>query len=908
MPGRQIALPLRFLLLSLVAASVVLSFSRAWAGMETGRLRCESLENPLGIDVVKPRLSWALSSIERNQHQSAYQILVAGSIEALAKDSGDLWDSGKVVSSETLYIPYAGQQLLSGQTAYWKVRSWDQDDKPSIWSEPATFEMALLSPDDWKAKWIGQTRDIAAQPAPLLRRELLIPGQIKRARAYVCGLGYYELRINGEKVGNHVLDPGYTRFDKRALYVTYDVTNALKTGANAIGVMLGNGWFNVQTVAVWDFEKAPWRAAPKLLLRLEVETTDGKKLTLVTDENWKTSTGPITFDSLYSGENYDARLEQKDWDVPGFNDFAWAQAIEVSPPGGRLVAQLMPPIRVVKTLKPVKVTEPKPGVFLYDFGQNFAGFPRLTISGAAGTTISMKCGERLNSDGTLDPSAIAVYVDRGKHGQQFQTNIYTLKGGGTETWEPRFTYQGFQYVEVTGAPGTLDAGNLLGLVVHTDVAPVGDFTCSDPLLGRIQEAARWSYLSNLYSIPTDCPQREKNGWTGDAQLACELGLLNYDGVTVYRKWVDDIADEQQPNHKMSVIIPNSGWGYNVFDYAPAWDTAYFEVPWEVYLYTGDAQLLESHYEGYVDYLDWLGKQETKKYILKGGLGDWVPSKTETPGTLTSTAYFYHDAVIASKAAALLGKEDEERKYADLASNIKKAFNAEFFDPKTGLYANGSQTAQSCALYFDLAEPQYRKIVLEKLLSNIAQANDHLDTGILGSKYVLNVLTAYGHTDVAYRIANQKTSPSWGWWIEQGATTLWEQWDGNASRNHIMFGEIEAWFYKALAGINVDPSDPGFKNIIIRPNPVQGLAFANGRYDSARGVIESNWRMDGSVFTLNLIIPANTTATVHIPASETASILEGGKSVDRAKGVTLKQRTADEAVFQVGSGHYSFGVH
>lgn len=887
----------RHALRTVTATSTTLLAASSFGTLKAERLRCESLVNPLGIDAAVPKLGWALSSGERNQRQTAYQVLVASSPQLLAKNEGDLWDSGKVAGDQTLYVPYGGKTLRSGQTAFWKVRAWDGTEKVSAWSQPATFEMGLLRPEEWGAKWIGMTADIESKPAPMLRREFAIGSGIKRARAYVCGLGYYELRLNGKKVGDHVLDPGYTRFDRRTLYTTYDITQALRKGQNAVGVVLGNGWFNVQPKATWHFDDAPWRAAPKLMLRVEIETTDGRTQTIVSDTGWKASTGPIIQDSLYSGEEYDARLEKTGWDMPGFDDGGWTRAIEVEAPKGKMVSQAMPPIRVVKTFKPVRVTEPKPGVYVYDFGQNFAGYPRLRIAGPAGTTVSMRCGERLAKDGTLDVAEIDKFMTKTTPRQLFQTNRYTLKGGGPETYEPRFTYQGFQYVEVTGAPGKMTAENLDGLVVHTDVARTGEFACSNPLIEKILDSARWAYLSNLESIFTDCPHREKNGWTGDAQLASEQGLLGYDSVTVYRKWLDDVADDQQPSHRLSVIIPNPGWGTRYIPYAPAWDVAYIEIPWNVYLYTGDKGLLEKHYAGFTNYLDWLATQG-KDLIIEGDLGDWCPWKTETPVALTSTAYLYHDAVLASKAAGILGKPEDERKYADLAERVRKAFNAKFYDAKTGLYANGSQCAQSAALYFGLADD--RPAVLSALLANVAKCDDHIDSGILGAKYLLNVLTQEGRTDVAYKVAGQKTQPSWGWWIEQGATTMWEQWSGADSRNHIMFGEIAAWFYKALAGINPDPAAPGFKHVLISPNPVGDLTYARARHECAYGTISSAWTRKDGVFRLEVTIPANTTATVSLPVSSAAKVTEGGKDV-------AVKRTADRAVVEIGSGRYVFEV-
>ncbi len=872
----------------------------AFGGLTAERLRCESLENPLGIDAREPRLSWALESSERDQRQSAYRLLVASSPERLSRDEGNLWDSGKVASDETLNVVYKGKPLRSGQGAFWKVRSWDAEDKPSAWSRTATFDLGLFEPADWGAKWIGRTDDPTVLPSPLLRKEFVVAGRIRRARAYVCGLGYDELRINGEKVGDHVLDPGYTRFDKRDLYTTYDITKALKAGSNAVGVVLGNGWYNVQPKAVWTFDRAPWRAAPKLLMRIEIETTDGRTQTFVTDETWRTSTGPITANSLYGGEEYDARREQAGWDLPGFDESSWSPALVVEAPNGRLVAQAMPPIRVTKVLKPVRITEPKPGLYVVDLGQNLAGYPRLKVSGPAGAVVSMKCGERLAKDGTVDQADIAKHMIKTVPPQPFQTDRYTLKGGGVETWSPRFTYHGFQYVEVAGFPGKLRPENVEGLFVHTDVPRVGEFSCSNPLLDKILETARWSYLSNLESIFTDCPHREKNGWTGDAQLASEQGLYNYDSATVYRKWLDDVADDQEPNHKLSVIIPNSGWGTRYIEYAPAWDAAYFEIPWNVYVYTGDRRLLESHFDGFTAYLDWLVAQ-SKGFIVEGDLGDWCPYKTETPTALTSTAYLFRDATIASRAATLLGRDADARNYAALAENVRKAYNAKFLNPESGIYANGSQTAQSVALYFDLAEPKDRPAVLKNLLDNVARCDDHIDAGILGSKYLLNVLSSEGHADVAYRVASQRTLPSWGWWIDQGATTMWEQWNGTDSRNHIMFGEIAAWFYKALAGIDPDPASPGFKHILIAPHPTGDLTWANARHESPRGPIETRWTSKDGVFRLDVTIPANATATVFLPATRTATILESGKLPN------LSGRTDDHATVEIGSGHYSFVV-
>jgi alpha-L-rhamnosidase len=874
-----------------------------YAGLCVEQLRCEYLENPVGIDAVRPRLGWVLDSRERGQKQTAYQILVASSAEALENNRSDLWDSGRVSSDQTAFVVYGGKSLTARQACFWKVRSWDKKGKASRWSEAASWKMGLLEPGDWQAQWIAGTTNRDEQPAPLFRRELTLDGKIKNATVYICGLGYYELRINGRKVGDALLDPGYTRYDRRALYVTHDVTSLLKSGPNAVGVILGNGWFNVQTKAVWNFHQAPWREAPKLLLSLVVKYADGRTVVIGSDPSWKTATGPIVFDSIYGGENYDARLEQPGWDHPGFDDSAWKPAQIVAAPKGKLAAQMMPPIKADLTITPVKMTEPKPGVFLFDMGQNFSGVTRLKVRGPAGTKITLRHGERLFSDGTLDVRNIGQHVKSQGKDQPYQTGSYILKGGGTETWQPRFTYFGFQYVEVTGFPGRPTLDSVQGVFTHSAVPVAGTFECSNPLLNKIWRAARWSYLSNLQGVPTDCPHREKNGWTGDAHLAAEQGIYNFMPAGVYTKWINDLGDEQQPGGQLPGIVPTSGWGYS-WGNGPAWDSAFELIPFYLYEYYGDPQPLCSHYDGLKRYVDYLTRRATND-IVSIGLNDWAPFKQKTPADITSTAYYYQDTRIVSLAASLLGKTDDAARYAQLAEQIKKSFNAKFFNAATATYGNGSQTSLSCALYQGLVEPENQSSVLQNLVARVEQQNGHIDTGILGAKYILNALTENGRADVAYRMASQKDLPSWGWWLEQGATTLWEQWNGTESRNHIMFGDISAWFYEALAGINADPAAPGFKHFTIRPQPVGDLTFARAEYDSIHGRIVSDWKIEQGLFKLRVVVPPNTTATVCVPAAKLNDVREGGAPAVKADGVTSFSQTAKAAIFEVGSGEYHF---
>jgi alpha-L-rhamnosidase len=891
--------PRSFLCLCLVLA---LSLP-ALAGLSPDRLRSEYLDNPLGIDTPQPRLSWVLESKQREQKQTAYQILVASSEALLKSNTGDLWDTGTVTSDQTLQVVYAGKALLSCQRCYWKVRVWDKDGKASDYSRPASWEMGPLSPQDWQGQWIAPTTDIDSLPAPLLRRAFTLDGKIKQARAYICGLGYYELHLNGKKIGDHLLDPGYTRFDKRALYVTYDITDALRHGKNAVGVILGNGWYNVQTKAVWDFHKAPWRAAPKLLLQVRVEYADGRVETIGTDSSWMTSTGPITFDSIYGGETYDARAEKPGWDTPGYNDSDWAMARVVSPPGGKLAAQMMQPIKADKTLKPVKLAEPQPGVFVFDMGQNMAGYAELSLRAPAGTKVVMKYGERLGKDGLLDRADIAQHVVKVDTNQQYQTDTYIAKGTGLERWHSRFDYHGFQYVEVTGFPGKPGLDTLTGVSIHSAIPVAGEFACSNPLLNWIWRAGRWSYLSNLQGIPTDCPHREKNGWTGDAHLAAEQGLLNYAPAAVYTKWINDLGDEQRPSGELPGIVPTSGWGYK-WGNGPAWDSAFLLIPFYLYQYCGDTRVLCDHYEGMKRYVDYL-TSKAKDGIVDIGLNDWAPYKTSTPADITSTAYYYRDTQIVALTAGLMGNEADARKYNEQAASIRKAFNGKFYHPDTGLYGNGSQTSLSCALYQGLVEPENKERVLNNLVAAVEKTNGHIDTGILGAKYIMNALLENGRADVACRMASQKDLPSWGWWHEQGATTLWENWNGTESRNHIMFGDVLAWFYKALAGINPDPAAPAFKHFVIKPNVVGGLTSAEASYDSARGRIVSDWEIERGRFKLTVKVPANSTATVCVPTSDPSSVLEAGRPATKAVGVNDSRVEAGRAVFEVGSGTYHF---
>ncbi len=883
-------------------------------------LRCEGLRDPLGLDEPRPRLSWIIRAGGRGWRQSACQILVASSAEALAEGQGDLWDSGKMASARTSQIEYSGPPPAARQQCFWKARVWDDVDVPSAWSAVGLWEMGLLAEADWKgAAWIGRAavpkpaapdgREPGVRPAPgldpapYLRREFPVRGTVRRARLSACGLGYADLFLNGRRVGGErERDPGYTAFDKRALYVTHDVTALLSPGANALGAILGGGWYDVADLATWNFHAASWRGQRRLRLVLDVEYGDGSSEAVISDDAWETAAGPILRDGIYTGEIYDARRELPGWDRAGDQDHAWERAVTLPPPGGRLRALPCPPVAVTRTLTAVALTEPRPGVFVADFGQNFTGHVRLRVQAPAGTRITLRYGEALSPDGTLNTTAVDHFMTQTTPTQPFQSDTYVCKGGGEEVWEQRFSYSGFRYVQVVGLPERPSGETLVGRFAHTALESAGEFACSDEMLNRIQGATRWAYLSNAQNIPTDCPQREKNGWTADAHLAAEAGLMNFRAATLYSKWLDDLADDQQPDGRLSMIVPTGGWGRG--ECHPAWDSAYALIAWDLYRYVGDTRVLERHFDHICRYVDYLAGRTEGGVVPFGSLDDWLPWDTKTPSQLSSTVYLFRDAQILAYAARILGREDAAEKYEALAARTRDAFNATWLDKDRGTYANASQTAQAMPLFYGLVPEEQCEAAFNALVADL-ERQGHIDTGILGAKYVVRVLAQGGRSDLAYRIITRPERPSWAWWIAQGATTLWEDWKGEGSLNHIMFGDVSNWLFQWIAGIGLDPGSPGFARVSIQPQPVGGLTWARAHHDGPHGRIISDWTHEGGIFRLNVTIPANATATVWVPTSAPAGVREGDLPADRSPGVRFLRQQQDRAVFAVGSGTYIF---
>ncbi len=829
-------------------------------------LKTDYTENLLGTDNSKPLFSWQMNDSSTGAQQKAFQVLVASSPDLLKEGKADLWDSDRQ-ESPVNRVQYKGRSLQSCRQYFWTVRIWDEQEKASQFAQPAMFETAYLNASEWKGKWITNTEDTASRPSPYFRKNIEPKAGLKRATAYVAGVGYHELYVNNQKVGDNFLEPGYTRFDRRVLYLTYDITSLLNKGQNGIGVLLGNGWYNVQSKAVWYFEKAPWRKSPRLLMDIRLEYADGSVDFISTDENWKWSEGAMRFNSLYAGEIYDARMDLGNWSAADYDDSAWSPALLTEAPGGVLSAQVSPSIKVVRRFQPAKIHTIGPGRYVFDMGENFAGTATLKIKGEKGTKVTLQFAELVNDDHTAAMEIIARHTRIPEGELPFQTDVYYLKGDGQEIYTPRFTYHGYQYVDVTTEPAVdLSQIEMEGLFLSTGFEKAGDFRCSNELFNKLYRATLNSYYSNFYSIPTDCPHREKNGWTGDANISSELGLWNFDGIMPYRKWLQDLRDEQRPTGELPGIVPTSGWGYH-WGNGPAWDSALPIIAWHLYEYYGDTTVLQENYGAIKLYVDYLTTRADNG-IQRIGLGDWV-SLTKTPVEITSTGYYYYDALILSKMAGILGNSEDQANYAALAEEIKTAFNNKFLDTETNRYKVQTQTALSCAIFQGLAPKEAIDNTVNDLIASINAKNDHPDFGLLGSKYVLNVLREAGHNDLAYKMINQKDFPSWGFWIEQGSTALREDWDGSeGSQNHIFLGDFSTWFFKALGGIQLDPQNPGFRHFFIKPYFPEEISFVETSHNCLHGKIVSNWERKDKALEMELTIPANTSATLQLPKKYT----------------------------------------
>ena len=893
----------------------VLAGVMAAAAIHPTALRCEYQESPLGLDVEAPRLSWALESKQRGQMQTAYQIQVAGSPERLHAGLGDIWDSGKVASDQSVQVAYRGPTLASGQRVWWQVRVWDAADRPSTYSAPAWWEMGLLHPYDWKAQWIGYptvSDPKASGPCPYLRKTFALARLVKRARVYATAQGLYQLYLNGRRVGRDVFTPGWTDYHKRVQYQTYDVTERLHSGRNALGVVLGDGWYCGHVG--WT-GRGHYGAMPHALVQLQIDYADGTSETVVSDGSWKAATGPILTSDLLMGETYDARKERPNWSAPEFKDAEWAaiDALPASDPGGYpggvpLVAQYAPTVQPIEELHPKHIAEHPARAYVFDLGQNMVGWARLKVRGEAGATVTLRFAEMLNPDGTI----YTANLRRAK-----ATDSYTLKGGGEEVYEPSFTFHGFRYVEVTGYPGKPGPDAITGIVVHSATPPSGTFACSNPMVNQLQHNIVWGQRGNYLEVPTDCPQRdERLGWMGDAQIFARTATYNMDVASFLTKWTQDVEDAQSPEGGFSDISPRVK--DDMADGAPAWGDAGVIVPWTVYAVYADTRLLEKHYASMAKWIDYIHQANPDLHWEKrrnNDFGDWLNIDADMPRDVLATAYFAYSTRLVARAAHALGKEDDAQRYETLFQGIKAAFNRAFVSPD-GRIKGDTQTCYVVALRFDLLPEAQRAQAAQHLVENITQRNNHLSTGFVGVGYLLPTLTQTGHLDVAYKLLNNDTFPSWGYSIKQGATTIWERWDGWTAEkgfqdpgmnsfNHYSLGSVGEWLYSTVAGIDLAPDQPGYKHSVLHPHPGGGLTWAKASYDSIYGKIVSDWKLDGGAFHWSVTIPANTTATVYVPARDSASVTESGHPADRAEGVRFLRMENGFAVYEVGSGSYAF---
>lgn len=876
-------------------------------------LRTEYKKNPVGIDVLQPRFSWLIQTTARGFVQNAYQIQAAETLENLQKGKNLLWDSGKIQSDQSHQVVYAGPALQSGQRIYWRVRIWDAKDDATAWSETAFWEMGLLKSADWQANWIETEPAVTSEksmPCPVLRKEFAINGKVKSARVYVTAHGLYEMELNGQRVGNEVLTPGWTSYNKRLQYQTYDVTTQLKSGQNAIGVTLGNGWYC--GFLGWQDKRDNYGKVPALLLQLNISYENGQTAVIVSDETWKAATGPILMSEIYHGETYDARLEMNGWSQPGFNDQNWKSARVAAHSKEILVAPLGVPIRKIQEIKPIKISTTPKGETVVDMGQNMVGWVRLKVQGPAGHTLKFVHFEVLDKEGN-------VYTENLRAAKQMVS--YTLKGGSVEIYEPHFTFQGFRYLAVENFPGTPAPDNFTGIVVHSEITPAGTFECSNEMLNQLQHNIQWGQKGNFVDVPTDCPQRdERMGWTGDAQVFAPTACFNHDVAAFYTKWLRDLEADQFANGAVPHVIPDVLQGAG----SAAWADAGVVVPWTVYLYYGDKRVLETQYNSMKAWIGYMQSQAGESYLWNTGhhFGDWLAfatNRSDYPGATTdkdliATAYFAYSTSLVVKTAEILGKQDDVLKYRELLKNIKAAFQREFMTPN-GRLSSHTQTAYSLALAFDLLPENLQAKAAQRLVEDVRKFK-HITTGFVGANLICPVLGKFGYFDDAFMLLNRKEYPSWLYPITKGATTIWERWDGIKpdgsfqdkgmnSFNHYAYGAIGEWIYRVVAGIELAEKMPGYKHIIFQPHPGGELTMVKATHQSLYGQIASAWNITGGKLTYQIQVPPNTTATVFLPKAKLADVTESGKILSKATGVTQSRQQGEVVVVEVGSGQYEF---
>jgi alpha-L-rhamnosidase len=888
------------------------------AKLKVTDLKCEYRVDPLGIETLKPRLSWQLHSTQRNVLQTAYRILVSDNPSSLNNNIGNVWDTKKKYSNASIQIRYNGATLQPTKVYYWKVMVWDNHNIISAWSASGKWQMSLS--DDWKgASWIAYERladSLRFLPAqgdnnlvkpnilPIFRKEFVISRPLKRATVYVAGLGHFDLSLNGRKVGDHFLDAGWVEFEKHALYVTFDITRELKQGNNSFGMMLGNGFYYIPSERYHKLTLS--YGYPKMIMRTVLEFTDGSTQDIISDGSWKVSQGPVTYSSIYGGEDYNATQEPSGWKMPGFNDKDWRDALIVDGPE-KLTSQTATPLKIFDTFLPKSISQPKPGKWVYDMGQNASGIPKLVVSGKEGQTVTIKPAELLAADGTIttEPIGTPVYFN------------YTLKGVKKETWQPQFMYYGFRYLQLEGGipegqpnPNGLPVvSGIYSLHTRNSAKSIGSFHSSNELFNKIYKLIDWAIRSNTSSVFTDCPHREKLGWLEEAHLVGPSIRYNYDISSLCRKVVRDMINAQTLEGLVTSTAPEYARFEGSFRDSPEWGSNSIIMPWYMYEWYGDKDVLEEAYPMMIRYLEYL-TNKAKNHILSYGLGDWYdigprepgPAQ-QTPNGVTATATYYYDLILMQKIALVLGRTSDAAKYKQLSLEVRKAYNNAFFNKETKQYAMGSQTANAISVYMGLVDPENKAAVIENIVSELKGRNNALTAGDIGYRYLLRVLDDAGRSDVIYNMNNRSDIPGYGYQIAKGASALTESWQGeeNASNNHFMLGHLMEWFYSGLAGIRPSENAVAFQQIDLRPEVVGDVRSVRAEYISPYGLIKSEWELSDGFFKLKVQVPVNTTATVYLPVQNNSRIKMNGRFITTSSDRLLWGRKA----VKIGSGQYVF---
>ncbi len=911
---------IKFVILSLV----VMMHQPADAQIRITNPRCEMLTNPLGIDIKEPRLSWQINSTQRNVQQTSYHIIVSSAKEKLERNEGDLWNSGKINSSQSVHVLYTGKILTSTMKCYWKVKVFTNKGE-SVWSEPAYWTMGLLNKIDWKAKWIGYDKaspwDSITQwsrlSARYFRKEFQSSQTLKRATVYIVGLGLYELYLNGKRIGDQVLAPAPTDYRKSVLFNAYDITDQIKRGDNVIATVLGNGRFFTMRQN-YKPKKINTFGFPKMLLQLEMEYADGTKKMIVSDETWKLNVdGPIRSNNEYDGEEYDATKEFKGWNDIGFNDKSWLKPQLVKAPAGKINAQITDPIKVMKTISPVSIKNVSSGKYILDMGQNFSGWIKMKVKGKRGQIVKLRFAESLQPNGEL-------YVANLRDAKV--TDVYTLRGEGMEEWHPSFVYHGFRYVEITNYPGESTIDDFEGQVVFDDLQTIGSFHCSDSIINKIYTNAWWGIASNYKGMPLDCPQRnERQPWLGDRATGSGGEAFMFDNAKLYAKCLDDIEESQTADGAIPDVAP-AFWNYYSDDVT--WPATYLLVADMLYRQVGDQRSIIKHYASMKKWMEYMKSKYMKNFILtKDKYGDWcVPPESlelirskdslrNTNGELIATAYYYQLLQYLQKFAVIAGKQNDIEIYTALAQNIRLAFNKKFFNKQKSYYDNNTVTANLLPLYFGITPDSVKGAVFNNIYNKIKITDKmHISTGVIGTQWLMRGLTNFQRSDIAYTLASNKTYPSWGYMTKNGATTIWELWNGNTanpqmnSQNHVMLlGDLIIWLYEDIAGIKSDDNEVGFKKIIMKPEMIDGLTEAKASYKSMYGTVTSDWHYNHAQgFQWEIIIPANTTATVYLPADVPENVIvDERRDILHDPDIKFLKMDGKYAVAEIGSGSYSF---